>query len=183
MGIIFLDLRLLSEIESQLQENAVATLQRRAGSRSQGDGPLARFQEYLSARNLRMTRERRSVLDMILGQEGHFDAEELLTFLRRKKKAVSRATLYRTLDHLRGAGLVKMHRFGRGHALYERNYGRSHHDHMVCDRCGNVIEFVDEEIERLQEEVCRRHYFRSTNHVMQIFGICRDCQEVEPGSH
>jgi Fur family ferric uptake transcriptional regulator len=146
-----------------------------------GDGPVARFHEYLSAHNLRMTPERRSVLDVILSREGHFDAEELLVFLRRKQKPVSRATLYRTLDHLRGAGLVKMHRFGRGHALYERSYGRSHHDHMVCDGCGQVIEFVNDEIERLQEEVCRQHGFHSTNHVMQIFGLCRDCQETEPG--
>jgi len=144
---------------------------------------MFRFQEYLSSRNLRMTPERRSVLEVILSQEGHFDAEELLEFLRGHERPVSRATLYRTLDHLRGAGLVKMHRFGRGHALYEADYDRSHHDHMVCDGCGTVIEFVNDEIERLQEEVCSQHGFRSTNHVMQIFGVCRNCQEAKPGKH
>lgn len=142
-------------------------------------GPQARFEQYLRRRNLRMTPERRSVLEVILSREGHFDAEELLVFLRRRHKQVSRATLYRTLDHLRGAGLVKMHRFGLGHALFEHVYGRGHHDHMVCDRCSEVIEFVNDEIEQLQEEVCRKHGFRSTNHVMQIFGICRACQEKE----
>lgn len=143
------------------------------------EGPQARFEQYLRNRNLRMTPERRSVLEVILSREGHFDAEELLVFLRRRHKQVSRATLYRTLDHLRGAGLVKKHRFGRGHALFEHVYGKSHHDHMVCDRCGEVIEFVNDEIEQLQEEVCRRHGFRSTNHVMQIFGVCGTCQEKE----
>ncbi len=141
-------------------------------------GPQARFEEYLRRNNLRMTPERRSVLEVILSREGHFDAEELLQFLRRRHKRVSRATLYRTLEHLRTAGLVKMHRFGRGHALYEHIYGRKHHDHMVCDRCGRVIEFVNEDIERLQDEVCRRHDFRSTNHVMQIFGICAECRDT-----
>ena len=70
--------------------------------------------------------------------------ESLLEFVRqrRKGKRVSRATLYRTLEHLRAAGLVKMHRFGPGQALYEHVYSRRHHDHMVCDRCGRVIEFV-----------------------------------------
>jgi Fur family ferric uptake transcriptional regulator len=126
-----------------------------------------------------MTPERRSVLEVILSREGHFDTEELLRFLRRRNKRVSRATLYRTLDHLREAGLVKMHRFGQGHAQYEHVYGRQHHDHMVCDRCSRVIEFVNDDIERLQEEVCRRHRFRSTNHVMQIFGICEACQKRE----
>jgi Fur family ferric uptake transcriptional regulator len=141
------------------------------------DGPQARFEAYLRTHNLRMTPERRSVLEVILSRHGHFDAEELLQFLRRRHKRVSRATLYRTLDHLRTAGLVKMHRFGRGHALYEHVYGRQHHDHMVCDSCGTVIEFVDEEIERLQDEVCSRHGFKSANHVMQIFGMCAACQE------
>ncbi len=145
------------------------------------NGPLVRFEEYLRKNNLRMTPERRAVLEVVLGREGHFDAEELLEFLRRKHKRVSRATLYRTLEHLRGAGLVKMHRFGRGQALFERIYGRQHHDHMVCDRCGKVIEFVNGEIERLQDEVCALHGFRSTNHVMQIFGICAECQEKKEG--
>jgi Fur family transcriptional regulator, ferric uptake regulator len=143
------------------------------------EGPIARFREYLRGQNLRMTPERRTVLEVILSREGHFDAEELLRFLRRKNQAVSRATLYRTLDHLLGAGLVKMHRFGRGHALYEHIYGRHHHDHMVCDRCRRVIEFMNEEIERLQDEVCEAYGFRATNHVMQIFGICDACREKE----
>lgn len=143
------------------------------------DGPFVRFRDYLHDRNLRMTPERESVLRVILSREGHFDTEELLRFLHRRKKQVSRATLYRTLEHLRGAGLVKMHRFGQGHALFEHVYGRQHHDHMVCDECGQVIEFVNDEIERLQEEMCRRHLFRSTSHVMQIFGVCRDCQKKE----
>jgi Fur family ferric uptake transcriptional regulator len=143
------------------------------------DGPASRFRDYLRDRNLRLTPERRAVLDVILSREGHFDAEELLRFLRRRSRPVSRATLYRTLEHLTAAGLVKMHRFGRGHALYEHVYGRKHHDHMVCDRCQEVIEFVNDEIERLQDEVCRLYRFRATNHVMQIFGICETCQDKE----
>jgi Fur family ferric uptake transcriptional regulator len=153
--------------------------QARTTPTAEDHGPLSRFREYLEARNLRMTPERRKVLDVILSREGHFDAEELLQFLRRRNKRVSRATLYRTLDHLRSAGLVKMHRFGRGQALFEHVYGRKHHDHMVCDRCGLVIEFVNDEIERLQEVVCRRHKFTSTSHVMQIFGICENCRKQE----
>ena len=149
--------------------------------KSEGSAPAERFENYLRRRNLRMTPERRNVLEVIVRRQGHWDAEELLHFLKGRKHPVSRATLYRTLDHLREAGLVKMHRFGRGHALFEHVYGRQHHDHMVCDRCGKVIEFVNEEIERLQEEMCRVHGFHSTNHVMQIFGICRECRETETG--
>jgi Fur family ferric uptake transcriptional regulator len=124
-----------------------------------------------------MTPERRWVLHGVLSREGHFDAEELLAFLHRRHMPVSRATLYRTLEHLTMAGLVKRHRFGTGHALFEHIYGRQHHDHMVCDRCHRVIEFVNDDIERLQDEVCAAHGFVSTNHVMQIFGLCQQCQE------
>jgi Fur family ferric uptake transcriptional regulator len=140
-------------------------------------GPNQRFEEYLRASGLRMTPERRSVLEVILGREGHFDAEELLQFLRRRRKPVSRATLYRTLDHLLMAGLVKKHSFGRGQAQFEHIYNRKHHDHMVCDRCGKVIEFVNEEIERLQDDMCANQGFLPTNHVMEIFGVCRECRE------
>ncbi len=142
-----------------------------------GDTPLARFEIYLREHNLRLTQERQSVLDVVLSREGHFDADSLLQFVRQRRegKRVSRATLYRTLEHLRAAGLVKMHRFGPGQALYEHVYNRLHHDHMVCDSCGRVVEFVSDEIERLQEDVCREHGFRPGNHVMQIFGICAEC--------
>lgn len=144
--------------------------------------PEASFEEYLRRHNLRMTRERREVLRIVLDRGGHFDAEELLAHVRRTGARVSRATLYRTLDHLRAAGLVKMHRFGSAQALYERNHGREHHDHMMCDRCGAVIEFVNDEIERLQEQVCREHGFHPTQHVMQIFGICRRCRDEGAGT-
>jgi Fur family transcriptional regulator, ferric uptake regulator len=152
------------------------------GSVPAGKGPMERFEDYLKANRLRMTPERRAVLETILDREGHFDAEELLQFTRRRNKRVSRATLYRTLEHLRLAGLVKMHRFGSGHALFEHVYGRKHHDHMVCNNCGTVIEFVNEEIERLQNEVCREHRFHATSHVMQIFGLCDTCQSQEGSS-
>lgn len=141
--------------------------------------PEERLRDYLRSRNLRMTPERRWVLQGVLSRDGHFDAEELLAFLHKRHMPVSRATLYRTLDHLTASGLVKKHAFGRGHALFEHAYERQHHDHLICDRCGDVDEFVNDEIERLQDDVCRQHGFLATNHVMQIFGICRRCRASE----
>lgn len=138
-----------------------------------------RLREHLRARNLRVTPERLDVLEGVLSHEGHFDAEALLAHLRSHNKSVSRATLYRTLDHLADAGLVHKHHFDEGHALFEHVHGRSHHDHMVCERCGAVIEFVSEQIEALQDQICRQHGFRALRHVHQLFGICRDCQARE----
>ena len=138
--------------------------------------PEARLRDHLKSRNLRMTPERLMVLQGVLSQQGHFDAEELLETLRRSDHPVSRATLYRTLDHLAEAGLVKRHHFREGHARFESVFDRDHHDHMVCERCGTVIEFVSEAIESLQEQVCAEHGFRALGHVHQIFGVCRSCQ-------
>lgn len=146
----------------------------RDGARAE---PEARLHDYLRARKLRMTPERRWVLQGVLSRQGHFHAEELLAFLHRRQMPVSRATLYRTLDHLTASGLVKKHRFGTDHAIFEPNFGRHHHDHLVCDRCGDVLEFVNEDIERLQDQVCATHGFQPTNHVMQIFGICARCRK------
>lgn len=139
-------------------------------------GPEERLREHLKARNLRMTPERLMVLQGAMSQSGHFDADELLESLRRSNREVSRATLYRTLDHLAEAGLVKRHHFGEGHARFESVFDRAHHDHMVCHRCGAVIEFVSEEIETLQDQICEQHGFLALGHVHQIFGICRNCQ-------
>ena len=138
--------------------------------------PEELLRDHLKAHNLRMTPERLTVLHGAMSQEGHFDAEELFETLRRSNRPVSRATLYRTLDHLAEAGLVKRHHFREGHARFESVFERAHHDHMVCDRCGAVIEFVSEEIERLQDQVCAEHGFRPHGHVHQIFGLCRSCQ-------
>jgi Fur family ferric uptake transcriptional regulator len=144
-----------------------------------GHSPEERLREHLRARNLRLTPERLNVLRGVMSREGHFDADELLEHLRRTQRPVSRATLYRTLDHLAEAGLVKRHHFGEGHALFESAFGRAHHDHMVCQRCGRVIEFVNEQIETLQDEICKLHGFRPLGHVHQIFGICSSCREQE----
>jgi Fur family ferric uptake transcriptional regulator len=157
-----------------------ATARHRPAPKAAGRAdPEARLREYLRARNLRMTPERKWVLRGVLSREGHFDAEELLAFLHRRQMPVSRATLYRTLDHLTASGLVKKHRFGGDHALFEPSYGRHHHDHMVCNRCDEVLEFINDDIERLQNKVCALHGFTATNHVMQIFGVCARCQKKE----
>ena len=150
----------------------------RSRPEAKGDpaGPLALFEEYLRAHNLRMTPERRVVLETLLDHRGHFRAEEILRLVRKRSRHLSRATLYRTLEHLRCAGLVRTLQFGRNPALFETTYGREQHDHMLCEKCGAVIEFENKEFERLQNRICERHGFLPTGHVIQIFGICDACR-------
>ena len=138
-----------------------------------------RFAQYLAKHRLRMTRERRAILEEMLAVRGHFDADQLLMIFRRKGRPVSRATLYRTLARLVDAGLVHKIEMARGQARYESMFGRHHHDHLVCLSCGDIIEFESLEIERLQEKVCHKKKFTMTGHTHQIRGHCAACTERE----
>lgn len=135
----------------------------------------ARFSEYLARKRLRLTRERRAILEEMLQIRGHFDTDQLLMHFRRKGRGVSRATLYRTLARLVEAGLVHKIEMEHGQARYETMVGRHHHDHMICVACGRIIEFESREIERAQDEVCRKKGFTMTGHMHQIRGHCAAC--------
>jgi Fur family ferric uptake transcriptional regulator len=134
-----------------------------------------RFSEYLARKRLRLTRERRAILEEMLRIRGHFDADQLLVHFRSKGRTVSRATLYRTLARLVDAGLVHKIEMEHGQARYETMFGRHHHDHMICLTCGRIIEFESREIERAQDEVCRKKGFTMTGHMHQIRGHCAAC--------
>lgn len=140
------------------------------------------FERRLRDRGLRVTWERRAILREIFRNASHFDADSLLARLRSGRRPVSRATVYRTLGHLVETGLIRRVGTGERHARFEPCVGEQHHEHMICDVCGGVLEFVQEEIERLQMEVCRRHRFRPISHTLQIHGVCHDCQRREESS-
>ena len=140
---------------------------------------VERFRTFLAGKRLRMTREREVVLDEIFASREHFDVEDLFARLGREDRHVSRATIYRTLDLLVESGLVNRARFATDTFQYEPRFGTSHHDHMVCTLCGRVIEFVSEEIERLQRKECLKHGFKIKSHRHVILGHCRGCQDKE----
>jgi Fur family ferric uptake transcriptional regulator len=135
------------------------------------------FTHYLERRGLKSTPERRAILTEVLGIVEHFDPEDLQARLRRKGIRVSRATIYRTLEHLINSGLVRKTSLDLKTAFYENTLVRRHHEHMVCVGCGAVIEFTSDEIEALQDEVCRKHRFKPIRHTHQIMGYCRKCQD------
>ncbi|MFQ5877399.1 MAG: Fur family transcriptional regulator [Acidobacteriota bacterium] len=138
---------------------------------------LAQFGEYLEGQGLRTTRERRLIAREVMAIRDHFDPELLQSRLRRKGVRISRATIYRTLEHLINSGLVRKTSVDleRKVSFYENTQVRSHHEHMVCIGCGAVIEFTSNEIEALQDELCREHRFKAIRHTHQILGYCRRC--------
>ncbi len=139
------------------------------------------FAEYLNRNQLKMTRERRAILDRVLALRGHFHVDELHAVLNESGLVVSRATLYRTLPVLVEAGIVHKIEMEHGQARYEPIFGRHHHDHIVCLGCGEIVEFQSREIERLQQEICRRKKFRMTGHTHQIRGYCPRCERRGQG--
>jgi len=136
---------------------------------------------YLKENNLRSTPERFKILDEVMRGSGHFDADELYTRLRNKGVKVSRATVYNTLDIFVNCGLISKYRFGENHSRYEKAFGRPRHDHLICLSCGDIIEFVNEKVRKLQEEVCEEKKFKPHNSTFQIFGICSRCQKNKEG--
>ncbi len=138
----------------------------------------------LREHGVRLTAPRRTILDAALRMRGHFTAEELLERMRAQGVPASKATLYRTLSLLVDNGLLEPREFERGSLRYEAALGVDHHDHMICTGCGTVHEFVDEEIERLQEEACRKFGFRMLGHSHRMFGLCARCvaRGKEPGT-
>jgi Fur family ferric uptake transcriptional regulator len=92
---------------------------------------------------------------------------------------VSKATVYNTLQLLEECGLVSKYRFAENTSRYEKAFGRPHHHHLICLECGDIIEFVNERLERIQDEVCGEKNFKPQSYTLQIFGSCAKCRKSE----
>ncbi|MBS1911702.1 MAG: transcriptional repressor [Bacteroidetes bacterium] len=135
------------------------------------------FTEFLREGNYRITSERFEVLAQVLKTEGHFDADTLYLQLRADGSKVSRATVYKTLTLLHQCGLVSRYMFSPGDfAQYEKTIDRPCHDHMVCMKCGRILEFPNGSVRYLQKQICDLHDFEGVYHTLQIFGVCSDCR-------
>jgi Fur family transcriptional regulator, ferric uptake regulator len=140
--------------------------------------PHEHFRKFLQEGQYRITPERFDVLDAVLAWNDHFDADNLFIYLKNSGSKVSRATVYKTLSLLHECGLVSRYRFSQGHAQYEKTTDRPHHDHMVCTKCGKIVEFENARVERLQDDACAQFGFTPMYHSFQIFGICLECRTV-----
>lgn len=139
--------------------------------------------EYLSKKNLKQTRQRRGIIELFINLNRHLSAEELHEEARRDGHNVGLATIYRTLNLLAEAGLAEQKSFGENRFVYEVATPGAHHDHIICIDCGAVIEFENDEIERLQERVAAMHDFRLKAHRLDLFGHClrKECdRKVRP---
>ena len=135
------------------------------------------FRDWLRACNLPVTGQRLRVAEILFGTHRHVSADEIRERLRAEGQPVGKATVYRTLDLLARAGLVREHDFGERLRRYEPRPTRPRHEHLVCTRCGKVIEFESADVARIEEDVAVLHRFRPTHHRMEIYGLCEDCHD------
>ncbi|MDD5014808.1 MAG: Fur family transcriptional regulator [Atribacterota bacterium] len=135
------------------------------------------FEEFLKSKELKYTSERKLILEAIFLFDKHFEVEELFEELRKQGNDVSRATIYRTIPLLLQSGLIAETFRSQDKISYENIFNKRHHDHLLCIKCGKIIEFYNRKIEELQEEVCRKYNFVPVEHRLGIKGYCEDCNK------
>lgn len=135
------------------------------------------FNQFALKRGLRSTRQRDLILDVFLSSREHLSVEELYLKVRSSNPGVGQATVYRTLKLFVEAGLAREMTLSDGQTRYEHVMAGEHHDHLICTRCSKIVEFEDETIERLQNEIAVRHGFSITSHRLELYGLCPACKQ------
>ena len=127
---------------------------------------------------LKVTLPRMKILDILEHTDSrHQSAEDVYKALLDSGEDIGLATVYRVLTQFEAAGLVSRHHFEGGHSVFELNEG-SHHDHIVCVKCGQVDEFIDETIEKRQKAIAADLGYELTDHCLYMYGICKKCQAL-----
>ena len=141
--------------------------------------PEEKFREYLGSRSKpqRFTGQQRDLVRHVFVQHNHFDADLLIDELKAAGLRVSRATVYRTLNKLVDAGLLRRLELGP-RMFYEHDYGYPQHEHLYCQQCGKVIEFQSASIETLIHDVGREHGFLTSGHTFIVRGTCAECNRA-----
>jgi len=127
------------------------------------------FKSALSSEGLRFTDQRLLILEDMLSSSDHRDCNEIYQSLMKKGFKVSIPTIYRTLDVLLDYGFIRKMDIGDGSIKYERKIGNPHHDHMICIESGKIIEFVDPQIEKIQDKIAKDKGYQIVKHVHQLF--------------
>lgn len=147
--------------------------------------PKARSSDLLHARlrehGLKLTRQRELIAQLFLDQD-HITVDALYQRVAKKDPSIGIITVYRTLKLLCQWELAQERHFGKGKTIYDNVAWKSHHDHLICTKCGRIIEFENFQIEKFQEQVARDHDFRITFHKLELYGICKTCEPAPQAS-
>ena len=137
---------------------------------------MAAESQELKDAGLKITLPRIRILQILESSEvRHVSAEDVYKMLLKSGDEIGLATVYRVLTQFEQAGLVARHHFEGGHSVFEL-MPESHHDHIVCVKCGRVEEFADDEIEFRQKAVAKELGFELTDHNLNMYGLCPHCK-------
>jgi Fur family ferric uptake transcriptional regulator len=143
---------------------------------------LDAFRRFLRERSLPVTTQREQVAEVLFAAGGHQSVEDIEKLLRGRDLHVGKATIYRTLDLLADSGMIIERDFGEGFRRYERVPGHPHHEHLICLRCGKVVEFQNDRLERMKALIADEYGFQHSHHRLEIYGVCRECQQRAGGA-
>jgi len=137
---------------------------------------LEDFKKLLKENSLKFTIQREVILETLYNSDEHLTPESLHHLIQENFPDLKTgiATIYRTLSLLEDSQMVTSLSFGAQGKKYELG-AKEHHDHMICTECGNITEFVDEEIEKRQDAIAQSLGFKISDHSMQIYGTCKKC--------
>ncbi|MEW6982111.1 ferric iron uptake transcriptional regulator [Colwelliaceae bacterium 6471] len=130
--------------------------------------------EELKRAGLKITLPRVKILTILQSPGNqHISAEDVYKILLEQHEEIGLATVYRVLNQFDDAGIVTRHHFEGGKSVFELAH-KKHHDHLVCLKCGKVVEFEDDVIEKRQEDIAQHHKIKLTNHSLYLYGECED---------
>ena len=142
------------------------------------DVELKKFMKVLRNENLKLTPQRVEIFRDVCDSDEHREAEEIYLALRERDVHVSRSTVYRTMNILYQHDLVRRMNIGDGKWRYEHWLDCHQHDHLICIRCGTIVEFMNPQIEEIQKDVADKFNYKLVKHVHQLFGLCKQCRKM-----
>lgn len=126
---------------------------------------------------LKITIPRLKILQILIeSNDHHLSAEDVFKKLVDMGEDIALATVYRVLTQFEASGLIHKHNFTHGFSVFELSQNK-HHDHLICTQCGSIEEFIDDIIEKRQQEIANKAKYKMTDHVLNIYGVCNKCIE------
>lgn len=129
-------------------------------------------------RGIRLTHQRRAIINILIAnKKQHLSAAELYDLLKKKDKSIGLATIYRTMELLEKEGIVIRRDFESDIARYEIVINQLEHNHLICKKCGKIIEIPDMLSDNVNEKLLNENNFRYLNHSIKFYGYCKECQD------
>lgn len=128
---------------------------------------------------LKSSQKRLFIIEYFLNQDKHYSVEELYNHIKNRMPGIGYSTVYRALKLLVSQGLAVERNFEKGLARFEPVHKERHHDHLVCIKCGTIIEFTNPAIEKIQKKIAINYKFTVTDHKLEIYGLCQKCKKKE----